>query len=280
MVTSVENMAISIASAATSAYGAGAAIDAVQGIIDGVEGAVASAAEAAARNDDLTQAKADLMRAAEGVFAMLMAEWEPVLLPKLAPTWPTNSSVPHKVLEDAAWTVAFATVSKPDKYSIKEFFEQANFFDTGNVIKAFDKPICSQDLPPRSCKGMESVCGTNSLGCSGNWSCACKPGFAGALCNETTGGSTESPDFNALSDEALDADTQSGSGSSISTAVLLGGIVLPVLLVVAAMGYAKHRLQSSASGRSFLSDESYAAASRSGPPESLGEKLIQESRQL
>jgi hypothetical protein len=60
--------------------------------------------------------------------------------------------------------------SHGSQYNLVDFIEAAAPFNIGAVIKAFDKPLCSLDIPPQSCAEMPSVC-DNGGQCSGSWAC-------------------------------------------------------------------------------------------------------------
>lgn len=234
MIESVAKMALDIIEAAFSDGASGVAQAALKGAIIG---AITAGVDAVENTISYDEAAAHMRAAAQQSYDKLTSTYGPTILPILQEQWPDNSSMPQAILDSAAWHVAYASISSK-KYNLLDFVEEAAPFNIGNVIKAFDKPLCSVDLPPQSCSDIPAVC-NNSGQCSGNWSCSCQQGWTGPDCSEPSGEEPASKWFNKeLSTETLNgasnADTHHESSGDNGEMPI--GTLLPIVIAACVVG--------------------------------------------
>lgn len=163
-------MALSIIEAAFSGGAEAVAKSALKGAI---EIAVEFGVEAVASEAMHAEAGRKLQAAAQQARDKLVSKYSATLTPILAARWPSDPSMPTTIIDKAAWHVAYASVSS-SQYNLVTFVEAVLPFDIGGVIKAFDKPLCSIDIPPQSCSEVPAVC-DNGGQCSGTWACQWVP---------------------------------------------------------------------------------------------------------
>lgn len=159
-------MALDIVEAAFSDGAEAVAKAALKGAI---ESAVEFGVRAAANEIERAEAAQHLQAAAQQAHDKLVSTYSATLTPILQARWPSDPSMPAAIISNAAWHVAYASVSS-NQYNLVDFIEAVAPFNIGGVIKAFDKPLCSIDIPPQSCSEVPSVC-ENGGQCSGIWSC-------------------------------------------------------------------------------------------------------------
>eukprot|EP00052_Salpingoeca_macrocollata_P020037 m.167767 g.167767 ORF g.167767 m.167767 type:complete len:455 (-) comp21136_c0_seq4:48-1412(-) len=228
MVESVFQFALKVVELALSDGASGAASVAESVAKSTLENAVTAATHwaASAIAADLPAVKAQMQAAYNLARQQLASRYSAPLLALLETQYPADLA--QQVVNEAIDTVAQASLSS-SSYNLMDFLEATLPLDIGDIIKAYDQPLCDPSILPTTCSDFPSVCTSQGLVCGDGWTCQ---------------GQSPQPYIATQYDATAPSSASSSSSSSKGTVVagaVLGTVVGVMLLVLVGMYAVKLR---------------------------------------